>query len=167
MVFGIIKRHEGSVEIESTLAKGTTFRIRLPAMAEALDDADEEAGKMKRSLRVLVVDDEPVSRCVLASYLTADGHNVVTAVDAEQAIGCFEASEFDLLITDHAMPGMNGVKLAATVREMRAGHPVILVTGFAVGGMGPDEDPTGVDLVMRKPVPRRDLQRALVSVMGA
>jgi signal transduction histidine kinase/CheY-like chemotaxis protein len=167
MVFGIIKRHEGSVEIESTPGKGTTFRIRLPAITQALNEAGEEAGKMKRSLRVLVVDDESVSRCVLAGYLTADGHDVVTAVDAEEAIGCFETAEFDLLITDHAMPGMNGVKLAATVREKRAGHPVILVTGFAAGSMGTDEMPTAVDLVMRKPVPRRELRRALMSVMGA
>jgi signal transduction histidine kinase len=167
MVFGIIKRHEGSVEIESVLAEGTTFRIRLPAITEALNEAGEETGKMTRSLRVLVVDDEPVSRCVLESYLTADGHNVVTAVDAEEAMGCFEAAEFDLLITDHAMPGMNGMKLAAAVREKRAGQPVILVTGFAAGGMGQDEETMGVDLVMRKPVPRRELRRALVSVMGA
>ena len=45
-------------------------------------------------------------------------------------------TKFDLLITDHAMPGMNGVQLAGAVRQMRAGHPVILVTGFAAGGMG-------------------------------
>ena len=166
MVFGIIKRHEGSVEIESTLGKGTTFRIRLPAMVEAVDAADEDAGKMKRHLRVLVVDDEPVTRRVLESYLTADGHNVVTAVNAEEAIGCFEGAEFDLLITDHAMPGMNGVQLAAAVRLMHAGQPVILVTGFAAGSMGADEEPPGVDLVMRKPVPRRDLRHALVTVMG-
>jgi CheY-like chemotaxis protein len=167
MVFGILQRHEGSVEIESTLGQGTTFRIRLPAMTEAIEAADGETGKMERSLHVLVVDDEPVTRGVLESYLTADGHSVVTAVDAEGALGCFAGAKFDLLITDHAMPGLNGVQLAAAVRELRAGHPVILVTGFAAGSMGADEEPTGVDLIMRKPVPRRELRRALVSVMGA
>jgi len=167
MVFGIIKRHEGTVEIESELGKGTTFRIRLPAMMEALAATDDEEGKMERSLHVLVVDDEPVTRRVLESYLTADGHSVVTAVDAEEAMGCFEGAEFDLLITDHAMPGMNGVQLAAAVRRTRVGHPVILVTGFAAGSMGTDEEPPGVDLVMRKPVSRRELRRALVSVMVA
>jgi signal transduction histidine kinase len=167
MVFGIIQRHEGTVEIESALGKGTTFRIRLPAMAEALNAADDETGKMERSLRVLVVDDEPVSRGVLESYLVADGHSVVTANDAEGAIGCFAGAEFDLMITDHAMPGMNGVQLAAAVHEKRAGHPVILLTGFAAGSMGADEEPAGVDLVMRKPVLRRELRRALGSVMGA
>jgi CheY-like chemotaxis protein/anti-sigma regulatory factor (Ser/Thr protein kinase) len=167
MVFGIIKRHEGSVEIESTLGKGTTFRIRLPAITEAMDQAGDETEKIKRSLHVLVVDDESVTRGVLASYLTSDGHSVVTAVNAEEAMGFFAAGKFDLLITDHAMPGMNGVQLAAAVRERRAGQPVILVTGFAAGGMGEDEEPDGVNLVMRKPVPRRELLRALVSVVGA
>jgi len=167
MVFGIIKRHEGGVEIESTPGKGTTFRIRLPAIAEGLAIADDESDQLGRSLRVLVVDDEAVSRSVLESYLIGDGHRVVTAVNAEEAIGCLEDAEFDLLITDHAMPGMNGVQLAATLRERCAGHPVIIVTGFAAGSMGEDEALSGVDLVMRKPVPRRDLRRALVSVMGA
>ena len=166
MVFGIIKRHEGSVEIESTLGKGTTFRIRLPAIDEAFDDADDEDCKIARSLRVLVVDDEPVSRCVIESHLSGDGHSVVTAIDAEEAMGSFEGAGFDLLITDHAMPGMNGVQLAAALRQKDAGHSVILVTGFAAGSMGENEEPAGVDLVMRKPVSRRALRRALVSVMG-
>jgi signal transduction histidine kinase len=167
MVFGIIKRHDGSVEIESTPGQGTTFRIRLPAMIKTPGAVDDEAGRMNRSLHVLVVDDEHVSRGVLASYLTSDGHSVVTAVDAEEALACLDGTKFDLLITDHAMPGMNGVQLAAAVRELSAGPPVIMVTGFAAGSMGADEEPSGIDLVMRKPVPRRDLRRALVSVMGA
>ena len=130
MVFGIIKRHEGHIEIESTLGKGTTIRIRLPAMTDTLDATNDETGKLDRSLHVLVVDDEGVTRRVLKNYLTADGHSVVTAENAEEALGCFESGKFDLLITDHAMPGMNGVQLAAAVREKIAGHPVILVTGF-------------------------------------
>lgn len=166
MVFGIVKRHEGSVEIESQPGQGTTFRIRLPAQVDAREAEAGEVGAMERSLRVLVVDDEPVSRGVLESYLTTDGHCVVTATNAEEAIGFAEAGPFDLLITDHAMPGLNGMQLAAVFREMRAGHPVILVTGFPADGTTLDEEPGGIDLVMRKPVPRRDLRRALVSVMG-
>ncbi len=122
---------------------------------------------MERSLRVLVVDDEAVSRTVIESYLATDGHHVVTATNTEEAIGHAEAEPFDLLITDHAMPGMNGVQLAAVFREMRAGHPVILVTGFAANGTALGGDPGGIDLIMRKLVPRRALRHALDSVMGA
>ena len=167
MVFGIIQRHEGSVEIESTLGRGTTFRIRLPATSEGPGELEDVTAMIERSLRVLVVDDEPVTRGVLKAFLTSDGHSVVTAVNAGEAIGQLAGANFDLLITDHAMPGMNGVQLAATVRETRAGHPVILVTGFAAGSMGGDEEPANVDFVMRKPVSRRDLRQALFSVMGS
>jgi len=166
MVFGIIKRHEGSVAIESEVGKGTTFRITLPTHGQKNGSTTDDTTRIARSLRVLVVDDEPVTRDVLEKYLTADGHSVVTAIDAEEAIGCVQKGSFDLLITDHGMPGMNGLQLAAAVREMRQGQPVILVTGFGDGGFGPDETPDGIDLVVRKPVPRGELRRALVSVMG-
>jgi CheY-like chemotaxis protein len=166
MVFGIIKRHEGSVEVESTLGQGTTFRLRLPIMTTGSGPAEGDIEKMDRSLRILVVDDEPVTRGVLKGYLTSDGHTVVTAVSAGEALDRLDAAEFDLMITDHAMPGMNGVQLAATVREMHSGHPVILVTGFAAGSMGEDEEPAGVDLVMRKPVSLRELRQGLAGVMN-
>jgi signal transduction histidine kinase len=166
MVFGIITRHEGTLEIDSTPGQGTTFRIRLPGLAETRNAAEDDAPPMKRSLRVLVVDDEPVTRLVLESYLTADGHSVVTAVNAEEALGCFAETGFDLLISDHAMPGLNGVQLACAVRAMHVDQSVILVTGFAEGSMGAEEEPRGVNLVMRKPVSRRELRRALISVMG-
>jgi signal transduction histidine kinase len=164
MVFGIIKRHDGSVDIESAPGRGTTFRLRLPAMAEALDEADDQSVKMERVLSVLVVDDEAVTLGVLQNYLTSDGHRVVTAANAKEAIECCESREFDVLITDHAMPGMNGVQLAALIHERRAGHPVILVTGFAAGSLGIDDEAAGGNLVMRKPVSRSELRRALVSV---
>ncbi len=167
MVFGIVQRHEGSVEIDSTPGQGTTFRIRLPSIAGTIGALDDQSARMDRSLHVLVVDDEPVTRLVLESYLTSDGHTVVTAVDAEDAIGRFQGAPFDLLITDHAMPGMNGVQLVSAVHRLGFDQPVILVTGFAAGSLGKDEEPAGVQVVIRKPVARCELRRALVSVMAA
>ena len=167
MVFGIVKRHEGSVEIDSVEGSGTTFRVRLPAQIAAPDATGDDDSKLDRSLHVLVVDDEPVARDVIARYLITDGHRVVTAVNGQDAIERFGSERFDLLITDHAMPGMNGLQLAATVREMRAGQPIIMVTGFGDGRGDRGESHDCIDLVMHKPVPRRELRRALVSVLGA
>ncbi len=166
MVFGIIKRHEGTVEIDSTIGKGTTFRLRLPALREEGDAAGNEARKLDRSLNVLLVDDEEATRSVIMKYLTGDGHRVVTAVNAWEAIGRTQQTKFDLLITDHAMPGMTGIQLVVTLREMGAKQPIILMTGFAGGGIGPRENPLGVDLIMRKPVSRHRLRTSLVSVIG-
>ena len=167
MVFGIVKRHEGSVEIESELGKGTTFRIRLPAQVTAQDVADDDDFELGRSLNVLVVDDEPIARDVIARYLVTDGHRVVTAINGQEALERVKTESFDLVITDHAMPGMNGTQLAASVRAMRANQPIVLVTGFGEGRVESGELQGDIDLVMRKPVPRRDLRRALVSVLGA
>ena len=166
MVFGIVKRHEGSVEIESEEGRGTTFRVRLPVQVVAPEGDVGGDVKLDRSLYVLVVDDEPVARDVIARYLITDGHRVVTAVNGQDAIERIGAEHFDLLITDHAMPGMNGLQLAANVRQLRAGQPVIMVTGFGDGLGDPDGSDENIDLVMHKPVPRRELRRALASVMG-
>jgi signal transduction histidine kinase len=167
MVFGIVSRHEGRVEIQSAPGMGTTFRIHLPVQTSAATPASDLEEKIDRSLSVLLVDDEPIACDVLARYLITDGHRVVTAINGQEAIDRAGAENFDLLITDHAMPGMNGLQLAAHIRGMRASQPIILVTGFNDGQFNPDQEFSDINLVVRKPVPRRELRRALISVMGA
>jgi CheY-like chemotaxis protein len=166
MVFGIVSRHEGRVEIDSTPGLGTTFRIRLPVQNAMPNSALDSEEKIDRSLSVLLVDDEPIARDVLARYLISDGHRVEVAFSGQEAIDRVAKESFDLLITDHAMPGMNGVQLAAHIRGIRASQPIILVTGFSDSRFNPEEKLADISLVMRKPVPRRELRRALVSVMG-
>ena len=128
MVFGIIKRHNGTLDIESTLDRGTTFSIRLPA-AEPCDGAIENTAKLDRSLRVLVVDDDTVPRVVMAKYLAADGHHVSTATSGDEAMAKLMEGDFDLLLTDQTMAGMTGLQLAAAVKQLGGGQPVILMTG--------------------------------------
>ena len=86
MVFGIIKRHNGTLEIESAPERGTTFRIRFPVEATASLEESEEVEKLDRSVRVLVVDDDAVPRDVVSKYLIADGHEVVTAASGIEAL---------------------------------------------------------------------------------
>ncbi|MEO7319595.1 MAG: response regulator [Chthoniobacteraceae bacterium] len=166
MVFGIVSRHDGTVEIDSLEGKGTTFRVRLPAQITVQNLAAEDDFDLGRSLHVLVVDDEPIARDVIARYLVTDGHRVVTAINGHEAIDLMKANRFDLLITDHAMPGMNGEQLAAAVRQIRVGIGIVMVTGFGESRVDSSELQGDIDLVMRKPVPRRELRRALVSVLG-
>ena len=162
---GIIKRHEGTVEITSELGVGTTFRVSLPSLVKVVQEDEDPTPRLGRSLRVLVVDDEPVSRHVLEQFLVADGHSVVSAANGAEASAIGESEHFDLMITDHGMPDMNGVQLAAAVRQIHAGHPVILLTGFAEIGTWPQESVPEVDLVLRKPVARGALRKALQTVM--
>ncbi len=161
MVFGVIKRHGGTLEIDSTLGAGTTFRVSLPP-GEAASEANEaECAALGRTLRVLVVDDEPVTRHVVAKYLEMDGHEVVTAVNGREGMSKFLDDQFDLLLTDHAMPEMNGVELAGAVKAIDDGTPVILLTGFDAAATRTSENPPGVDFILHKPIPHNTLRRAI------
>jgi CheY-like chemotaxis protein len=111
---------------------------------------------------VLVVDDEPVNRDILSKYLSSDGHTVVTSVNAQEAMERFQAEPFDLIVTDHAMPGMSGLQLAADMRLIRASQPIILVTGFSdPTTCASGEMPEHVNVVLSKPVPQSELRRAV------
>ena len=165
MVFGIVKRHDGTVEIESEVGKGTTFRLRFRRSVDAAEVTEDQERAIARRLRVLVVDDEPVARDVLRKFMLADGHNVVVANDGESALRDVQNGAFDLLITDQGMPGMSGTQLAAKVREMSPQQAVILVTGFTDGTAGSGDVFSVVDAVLQKPIAHRRLRRAIASIM--
>ena len=164
MVFGVVTRHEGNVEIESELDCGTTFRIFFPAEGAMEEKIAAIALPLDRSLAILVVDDEERSREVVSKYLAGDGHRVVTVSTPEKAISLFRDNNFDLIITDQGMPGMTGTSLGAVMKQMWEGQPVILMTGFAE----PSAPIEGhMDMVIRKPISQGELRRALSNVMGS
>ncbi len=164
MVFGVVKRHSGNLEIFSAPGEGATFRITLPPSDIAEEDPEAPAQALERSLQVLVVDDEPVTRDVVVKYLEMDGHRVVTATNGREAMAKFMIGKFDLLLTDHAMPEMNGVQLATAVKGAGRNVPVILLTGFDPSTrLNPKDEinPPDVDFILHKPIPRNTLRRAL------
>jgi len=116
------------------------------------------------SVPVLVVDDEAVARDVVRKYLMADGHEVVTAANAREGLEDFQASSFDLVVTDHAMPGMNGTQLAGSIKAARPGQPILMLTGFSDPSRNTQQRPAGVDLMLTKPIPQKDLREALAQL---
>ncbi|MEP6671314.1 MAG: response regulator, partial [Chthoniobacter sp.] len=165
MAFGIIRRHEGALEIDSALGKGTTFRLTLPCHHSPAAEEDEEVRlTLSHSLRVLLVDDEVNTREVVSAYLRGDGHRVLTAADGSEAMQRYMSEDFDLVITDHGMPGMNGLQLADAMHRIHPANPVILLTGFA---FGPEQQPTSIDCVLKKPLVREELRAAMRGLLGA
>src|SRR5262249_33760858 len=106
MVYGIIKRHRGLLELDSVVGRGTTLVIRLPfAVVVAKEEAVPPVAPAKKSaLHVLVVDDEPGIREVIAAFLRSDGHDVITANDGREGLREFQTKPFDIVVTDRAMP---------------------------------------------------------------
>jgi signal transduction histidine kinase/CheY-like chemotaxis protein len=166
MVFGIVKRHRGTMDIESTVGKGTTFIVLLPADASRTREAPARAAAPIGPLRVLVVDDEPIARDVLTEYLTGDGHQVETAANGREGFDKFKGGDFSVVITDRAMPEMGGDQLAAMVKEQAPSTPVVLLTGFGDLMNAAGEKPDGVDLVVKKPIRLSTLREVLAKMTG-
>ncbi len=161
MVYGITKRHHGSLEIESEVGKGTTFRMRLPFGRTAVADNAPQHSPIPMRLHVLVVDDEAMVRNLVATYFAADGHTTETAASAREALERFRPGAFDLVVTDRAMPDGSGDQLAVAIRQIAADQPIILLTGFGELMIARSELPEGVDVILGKPVTLGELREAV------
>ena len=160
MVFGILQRHRGSIDIESELGMGTKFIVRIP-----IHQADPEKERavtedpIQKPLRVLLVDDEPQVREVLAAFLTGDGHTVATACNGLEGIRAFREQPFEVVVTDKAMPGMSGDQMAVAIKQFSPRTPIVLLTGFSQFLEG-DVIP-GIDVLATKPISIPNLRAAI------
>jgi signal transduction histidine kinase len=167
MVLGIVARHGGNMKVDSTPAEGTTIRMwfPVPAAPNVVTGAGRAEPALLRPLRVLVVDDEAQSRTLVARFLKTDGHEVTAAEGGRKALALFGQGEFDLVITDRAMPLMSGDEVAVRIRDAAPATPVIMLTGFGDIMMDKGEVPPGVTRVMPKPVTRKELGRVIADVL--
>ena len=140
MVQGIAEQSGGRLRIESRVGEGTTVEIWLraaddaagPVAAAPVPEVSPRDLKTSRKLKVLAVDDDALVLLNTVMMLEELGHDVVEAHSAEKALSMLENSpDFDLLITDQAMPRMTGLALAGEVAARWPGLPVILASGYA------------------------------------
>jgi signal transduction histidine kinase len=167
VVYGVVQRHDGELDIQSELGRGTTVSISLPLERGIKAPAAElPARHAPRALQILVVEDEPLVREVLSVYLTEDHHQIVMASNGREGFEAFRTREFDLVLTDRAMPEMNGDELAGEIRRLKPGQPIILLTGFGDLMTGSGEHPQDVDLVVSKPFTLSTLRDAIAKSLG-
>ena len=168
MVHGIIQRHGGTVAIDSEPDHGTTITIRLPIpRTETAAIAPVEHPALTRSLHVLVVDDEPTLCEVVEAWLTLDGHTVATAADGVAGLTQLKAGQFDLVITDKAMPDMSGEQLAAAIHRSTPHLPVVMMTGFGDIMKAGGQIPPHIKAILSKPVTQATLRETLAKVFPA
>jgi signal transduction histidine kinase len=161
MVYGVVERHSGTIEIESHRGRGTTVRLTLPIHPTPAPRVEAAESRPVKPLHILVVDDEAEQGELLAQMLGHDWHKVDTATDGLEAMRQFEREHFDLVITDKAMPGMNGDQLAVAVKGREPRTKVIMLTGFGSGEESGDEHSEFLDLVVAKPVNGARLRKAI------
>lgn len=167
MSYGIIRRHGGNIDIVSSLNHGTTFIIDLPIKSVACLTEPARAGRATRPLHVLVVDDQEGIREIVSAYLAEDRHTVETAKGATEAMAKFQQGSFDLVITDRAMPEINGDELAASIKRLNPREPIIMLTGFADLISETGERNHNVDILLGKPARLDDLRRAIAEAIPA
>jgi signal transduction histidine kinase/ActR/RegA family two-component response regulator len=154
--YGIIQRHEGTVEIESEVGKGTTFRIRLP-IAEAWPIPSPEISprltlvQKPKAPKILVVDDEDCVRDLLVEILESEGYEVISAENGEQALEFFDTSSFKAVFTDVGMPGMSGWELTRAIRERDEEIPIAVITGWGESVSSAEQETAKVNWVVTKP----------------
>ena len=168
-VFGVVEQSGGTIEIESALGAGTTVTLRLPACTESegltpRNRPDAQAEPAYRSLRLLVVDDDPEVRATLTHMLNEGGHAVTGAAGGHSALAALGSATFDLVVSDYLMPEMSGAELIREARQVRPGLPFLIVSGFAdsdeLARTCPDTARIG------KPFVARELLAAVESAAG-
>ncbi len=133
-VYGIVKQHNGSIYVYSEENVGTTFKVYLPATAEATETPGkkEEAFDARGAETVLVVDDEPSIRKIVIDTLEPLGYRVMEASCAAEALqrSSMADDRIDLLLTDVIMPDINGPELADRIKEKRPAIKVLFMSGY-------------------------------------
>jgi len=134
MVHGLVVQLGGTLELSSAIGKGTTATMVLP-IATSAPEAETPAAapqQIKRSAIILFVDDDPLIAMSTTEMLEDLGHRVIGASSALHALDILKSEQpIDLMVTDHVMPGMTGIELAAATRQVRPSLPILLATGYA------------------------------------
>jgi CheY-like chemotaxis protein/two-component sensor histidine kinase len=165
MVHGLAVQLGGTLQLSSAVGEGTTATLVLP-VATNLPKAESPAHavqKVNRSAVILFVDDDPLIAMSTTEMLEDLGHQVIGASSGLYALDIIRSEQpIDLMMTDHVMPGMTGIELAAASRQLRPSLPILLATGYA-------ELPEGAQLDLprlAKPYHQDQLRDRLDQLLG-
>jgi len=172
MVYGMMRRHDGAIEIESEPGRGTCVRLTFPVREKTPQMTAPvsalHAGQ-NRSLRILCIDDELQIQELLKHCLTTLDHQVTTASGGKQGVEMFRAAllrkqPFQTVITDLGMPDIDGHQVARTIKAESPGTPVIMMTGWGTIMKEDGETAPEVDAVVGKPPRIQELNHLLLQL---
>ena len=165
MGYGTLKQIGGFVFVDSEIDRGTTFRLYFPSapvQAAATGAAPAHESDRRGDETVLIVEDEPAVRNLVASALRHDGYRLLLASSAEEALTAVDAHEgpIDLLLTDATMPGKSGVELANLMTARRPGIRVVIMSGYTEETLAVPGMMARIEL-LQKPFTPRELRRRI------
>lgn len=161
---GIVDQCGGRILVDSEVGRGSTFTVLLPLVTDQQADPDPDpiVRLPHRGGRVLLVEDEAPVRNVVAGMLRRGGHTVLEAVNGRDALRTVAKERVDLVITDVAMPEMNGRELAAELERLDPGTAVLFVSGYV------DDELLTLDAahLLPKPFSQAELLSRVASLLG-
>lgn len=164
VVYGIVKNHNGAIEVESQAGQGTIMKIYLPLTEQPVVVVPAMSSLSTGTETILLVEDNPLVLEFGRSALERLGYRVLTAQDGVEALEVFEAhqDEIALVIFDVVMPSMGGREAAGAVRHKKPNVAVLLTTGYDYPEeAGEEQETTGAYQLLRKPYRIRELAWAV------
>ena len=136
-VYGAVQQHGGMIDVYSELGVGTTFKVYLPIVSDAVTSVEEEArGPVHGGTEtILIAEDEPMVRDVTVRILAQAGYTLLTAADGAEAVRLFEANidAISLALLDAVMPKLNGQQVYEQIKLRKPALPVVFCSGYDPG----------------------------------
>lgn len=149
-VYGIVKRHNAKITVQSEVGAGTTIKIQFPAFKKRKEVVADTGLDLTGTFSIYIVDDEEYILETLKDFLVDMGHHVETNTDPNGAIEDISKKAFDVVITDLGMPGISGLELAEKIKAIQPLTQIVLISGWALN-LKPDDIKNRVDFVINKP----------------
>jgi len=167
----LVSRYGGTIQVTSTLGKGSRFEVRFPRRAPPAElrrsaQLSDRPAPPSRQRRLLLVEDDQLVRRSLTRWLISDGFEVIAVADGQEALSVLKAAgDIACVVSDIAMPGLDGERLAALLAEQQPDLPVVLVSGNRIPSASFSASP--LRAFVPKPLSQTTLARALARMLAA
>ncbi len=171
VVYGLMQSHNGLIDVQSEVGKGTSIALYFPIpkepLAQPAEQAPAAAAPVVGTETVLIADDEPDVRYFLEVILKANGYTVLSASNGQAALDLIPAppGKVHLLLSDVGLPAMDGFELSRRLHELQPGVKTILTSGYSDGSLKMKMTEARIDAFVPKPYDMAELLRVIRSVL--